>query len=78
LILDVRAIEIRSWFEGIEIKKVDHEYLKNFSSHPLEMMETGLNAYGLHGSRWQGFVVGGNLYLHEDDADFTAPSELFK
>jgi len=78
LVLDVRAMEIRSWFESIEITKVDQEYLRNFRSNPIEMIEVGLSAYALHGKGWQGFVVGGNLCVHEDEADFTAPSEVLR
>jgi hypothetical protein len=76
LIKDVRALEIRSWFEGIEISQVDRNYLRDFPSNPIEMMEIGLQVYALTGRGWNGFVVGGNLYLHEDDADFMAPSSL--
>lgn len=76
LILDVRAMEIRSWFEGIEIKQVDLNYLTGFPSRPIDMMEIGQKIYGLLGAGWQGFVVGANLCLHEDEADFTAPSAL--
>jgi hypothetical protein len=76
LIKDVRALEIRSWFEGLEISEVDRNYLRDFPSNPLEMMEVGLRIYALSGKGWQGFVVGGNLCVHEDDADFMAPSAL--
>jgi hypothetical protein len=74
LILDVRAMEIRSWFEGFEIALVDQDYLRDFRSRPAEMMQPGLNAYAISGKGWQGFIVGGNLCVHEDEADFTAPS----
>jgi hypothetical protein len=40
------------------------------------MMQAGLSVYELSGKGWQGFIVGGNLCVHEDDADFTAPSAL--
>ena len=78
LILDVRAMEIRSWFEGFEIAKVDQGYLRDFRSNPIEMMQVGLSVYALSGKGWQGFIVGGNLCVHEDDADFTAPSALMR
>ena len=74
LILDVRAMEIRSWFEGLEIALVDQDYLGDFRSRPAEMMEPGLNIYAISGKGWQGFVVGGKLCVHEDEAGFTAPS----
>jgi hypothetical protein len=78
LILDVRAMEIRSWFEGFEITEIDPDYLRGFRSNPIEMMQIGLRAYALSGKGWQGFVVGGNLCAHEDEADFTAPSALLR
>jgi hypothetical protein len=74
LVLDVRAMEIRSWFEGFEIALVDQNYLRDFRSSPAEMMEPGLNTYAISGKGWQGFVVGGYLSVHEDEADFAAPS----
>jgi hypothetical protein len=69
-------MEIRSWFEGIEIAEVDREYLRDFRSNPIEMIETGHSVYALGGKGWQGFVVGGNLCIHEDEAEFMAPSAL--
>jgi hypothetical protein len=74
LILDVRAMEIRSWFDGFEIALVDQDYLRDFRSRPAEMMQPGLNVYAISGKGWQGFIVGGNLWVHEDEADFMAPS----
>jgi hypothetical protein len=74
LILDVRATEIRSWSEGFEIAQVDQDYLQDFRSRPAEMMQPGLNVYAISGKGWQGFIVGGNLCVHEDEADFGAPS----
>ena len=74
LILDVRAMEIRSWFDGFEIALVDQSYLKDFRSCPAEMMQVGLNVYAISGKGWQGFIVGGNLCIHEDEANFTEPS----
>lgn len=74
LILDVRAMEIRSWFDGVEIALVDQDYLRDFRSRPAEMMQPGLDVYAISGKGWQGFIVGGKLCVHEDEADFTAPS----
>ncbi len=74
LILDVRAMETRSWSEGFEIALVDQDYLRDFRSRPDEMMQPGLNAYAISGKGWQGFILGGNLCVHEDEADFGAPS----
>ncbi|WP_448033460.1 hypothetical protein [Bradyrhizobium liaoningense] len=76
VILDVRALEIRSWFEGFEIAQAEHTYLNNFRSNPIEMMETGLNVYAISGQRWQGFILGGKLLVREDEADIMAPSAL--
>lgn len=76
LVNDVRAVDIRSWFEGIEISEVAQDYLRDFPSNPIEMMEIGLRAYKLAGRGWKGFVVGGSLSIHEDEAEFMAPSAL--
>jgi hypothetical protein len=74
LILDVRAMEIRSWSEGFEVALVDQNYLSDFRSCPLEMIEQGLKVYAISGKGWTGFILGGNLCVHEDEADFMAPS----
>jgi hypothetical protein len=78
LIQDVRAMEIRSWFEGLDLKEVDQEYLRDFRSNPIEMLQVGMKVYALLGKGWQGFVVGGTLSVHEDEAEFMAPSWLLR
>lgn len=76
LIKDVRALEIRSWFEGIEIIEVEPSFLNGFPSRPIDMLDVGLKVYALLGTGWRGFVVGGGLFFHEDDAGFMEPSAL--
>jgi hypothetical protein len=41
-------------------------------------MQAGLSVYALSGEGWQGFILGGDLCVHEDDADFAAPSALLR
>jgi hypothetical protein len=76
LIQDVRAIEIRSWFDGIEILEVQSDYLREFRSNPIEMLESGNRVYALRGNGWQGFIAGGIVSTHEDEGEFSAPSKL--
>jgi hypothetical protein len=76
LVQDVRAMEIRAWFDGIRIDEVGADYLGAFQSNPQEMMEKGNRIYSLTGSNWQGFIVGGIISTFEDDCDFMAPSGL--
>lgn len=76
LIRDVRAMEIRSWSDGLEIEEVDKEYLIGFRSNPIEMVEPANKIYALQGKGWQGFVVGGALSVHEDEAELMDPSGL--
>jgi hypothetical protein len=76
LITDVRAMEIRSWFTGIEIAGADEQYLAGFQSNPVEMVEIGHRIYALNGNGWRGFVVGGACFVHEDELDFMAPSGI--
>ena len=76
LFQDVRAMELRSWFESIAIEQVDIDYLKDFHSRPAQMIEHGNRVYSLKGHDWQGFIVGGIVAAKEDDGDFSAPSEL--
>lgn len=76
LIQDVRAVESRSWFKGIEVEEVGLEYLREFRSNPVDMIEPGNKVYALKGIGWQGFIGGGILSDQEDDGDYMAPSKL--
>jgi hypothetical protein len=49
LITDVRAMEIRSSFTGIEIAETDKKYLAGFQSKPVETVEVGNPIYSLDG-----------------------------
>ena|ERR1700761_5985762 len=73
LITDVRALEIRSWFTGITISETSPDYLSGFQSNPREMMEPGLKIYALAGVGWRGFVLGGAVFVSEDEAEFGDP-----
>jgi len=76
LFQDVRAMEIRCWFDGISIEEVDKTYLRDYHSRPADMLELGNRVYALKGSGWSGFVVAGIVSYHEDDNMNTAPSAL--
>jgi hypothetical protein len=78
LFKDVRAMEIRSWFDGITIEQVDSSFLAGYSSRPAEMMEHGNRVYALKGRGWSGFIVGGIVSYNEDDKMMTEPSALLK
>jgi hypothetical protein len=77
LVKDVRALEIRCWFEGIEIREAQQDYLRDFRSNPIEMIEVESRVYALKGEGWQGFIVGGTLSVQEDDGELMEPSSLF-
>jgi hypothetical protein len=77
LFKDVRAMEVRCWFDGISIEEVDPDYLAPFKSNPIELLEPGNRVYSLRGSNWQGFVLGGSVFTNEDDREFRAPSDLW-
>ncbi|QHO71541.1 hypothetical protein ACH79_01800 [Bradyrhizobium sp. CCBAU 051011] len=76
LVRDVRAMEIRSWFEGFEIVEEDREYLREFRSNPIEMIEPGNKVYALRGIGWRGFIVAGILLAQEDDGEYMDRSPL--
>jgi hypothetical protein len=63
---DVRAVEIRCWFDGLSILKVDADYLRNAPSRPFELIEHGNQVYALNGNGWTGFVVGGENVFFKD------------
>lgn len=76
LFQDVRAIELRTWFDGIRIEEVDPRYIANRESRPESFMEVGNRAYALTGTGWAGFVLGGIVNVHEDDGEYMSPSRL--
>ena len=78
LFQDVRAMEIRSWFDGITIEEADERFLVNYPSRPLDLMETGNRIFALKGKGWTGFILGGVISYNEDDEVATAPSALLK
>ena len=78
LIRDVRALEIRAWFEGFEVAEGSISNLVGFRSNPDQVFEPGNKIYILRGQSWEGFILGGTLFIHEDNEEFTAPSALIK
>jgi len=76
LFQDVRAMELRSWFEGVTIEEVDPTFLRDFHSNPAQMIEPGNKVYSIKGREWLGFIVGGIVSVREDDGEFFAPSGL--
>jgi hypothetical protein len=77
LFQDVRAMELRGWFKGISIEIVDDpDFLREFPSQPMEMIEPGNVVYLLRGENWKGFVVGGIVRTHEDMGEYGDPSAL--
>jgi hypothetical protein len=50
LFQDVRAMEIRAWFDGVEITEAPPDILKGFASNPTIMLEPGNKVYRLKGT----------------------------
>jgi hypothetical protein len=69
-------MEIRAWFDGVQIDEVGPEYLQGFRSNPAKMIEPGNRIYSLRGADWEGFVVGGIISSLEDDGNINDPSGL--
>jgi hypothetical protein len=79
LFQEVRATELRSWFEGIEIVEEDNStFLAGRPSRPVPMFDKEIRFYRLKGTGWEGFVVGGIVSCLEDDGDFFDPSGLIE
>jgi hypothetical protein len=78
LILDVRAMEMRCEFDGIRVEEVDRSYLDGFRSNPSDTLEPGHRVYSVTGGGWQGYTVGGPVFIHEDDKEYMAPSALLE
>jgi len=76
LFQDVRAMEIRAWFSGIEIREASPEILKNFASNPLPLLEPGNKMYQVSGGDWSGYILAGIMSTHEDDGGLFEPSAL--
>ena len=78
LFQDVRVMELRCWFDGVQVRERDREYLDSFRSKPTEMLEPGNKTYSVHSSGWDGFIVGGQFSSHEDDGDRMTESALLR
>ena len=77
LFQDVRAIEIRTWFNGIRIEEEETpEFLKDQRSNPAQMIEPGNRIYSIRSSGWEGFVVAGLVQFVEDGGELFGPSSL--
>jgi hypothetical protein len=76
LFQDVRALEIRCWFDGLTIEETDVHFLEGARSIPAPLMEHGNKVYALKSSGWVGFVVGGIVSFHEDQGELFEPSKL--
>lgn len=76
LIKDVRALELRCWFDGIKIDLADAEYLSAFRSRPHDLIEPGNVAYRVLGNGWEGFVIGGRFITKEYRGHWSGPSPL--
>jgi hypothetical protein len=77
LFQDVRALEIRAWFQGVRIEEVtDPQFLDGRPSKPAGMMEPGSKIYALISAQWQGFVLGGIVLVKEDGGEMFGPSAL--
>ena len=77
LIQDVRAMELRSWFDGIEIEEVGVSCLSDRHAKPTDMAEAGNRAYSVKGENWNGYIIGGLARSHEDEQDYMDASALF-
>jgi hypothetical protein len=69
-------MEMRCWFDGVNIEEVGPDYLNGFRSNPVEMMEHGNRVYAVTGTGWIGFIVGGIVSTLEDNGDPLGPSGL--
>ncbi len=78
LFQDVRAMELRAWFSNFEIREESVEFLSQFESNPLEMMEPGLRVFGIDGQGWRGYVLAGSVRAHADDGGFFDVSPLIE
>jgi hypothetical protein len=76
LFQDVRALEIRCWFDGLTIDEVGADFLRDNRSNPGLMMEHGNKIYALRSSGWVGYIVGGIVSFHEDQGELFEPSKL--
>lgn len=78
LFQDVRAMDIRAWFDGLIVNEISPELLNGYPSNPSVMIEPGNKVYQLTGLNWTGYVVAGAVSVSEDEGDFTAPSQLLE
>jgi hypothetical protein len=76
LFQDVRAMELRNWFQGLSVYKVDDTYLEGARSAPQSLIEPGNVVYALRGDDWEGYIVGGVVRWLEWEGDDMERSPL--
>jgi len=76
LFQDVRALEIRMWFNGLTVVKQRVDYLDRFASKPEEMLEHGLQVYELQSADWRGYILGGICKTNQYPSDTMYDSQL--
>lgn len=69
-------MELRFWFDGVDVSEEPREELAGFPSKPLVLAEIGNESYIFRGNGWRGYVLGGIMATHEDDGDALPPSHL--
>jgi hypothetical protein len=76
LFKDVRAVELRMWFDSLSIEEVEPSLLKDLPAHPTELIESGNRCFVLKSLGWQGYIVGATVFYHEDELNFWDPTPL--
>lgn len=74
LFQDVVAIENRMYMQDLEIREVDSSFVANAGSCPEKMIAPGHKVFSLSFEGGTGFIIAGDVAVHEDEKQFSAPS----
>lgn len=74
----VTCMEIRTYIHGLRIEESSIDCIGDQSSRPIDILHPEETVYSLKSTDWEGFIVGGRVFIHEDDRKFTAKSALLE
>lgn len=76
MIKDVKALELRTYIEGIAIEPSSVNEIEAEQARPNEVVEVGHNIFKVTSKSWKGYVVGGAMFVEEDTCEYFAPSDM--
>ena len=77
LFKDTRFVCLPGVMEGLTVRRGDKEIVQRHLSDLSQLeLPYGVNVFEVGGQGWNGFVVAGSIWMHEDDSEYYHHSKL--